>query len=184
MELVSSNVFFTADTHFGHANILRTQGRPFASIEEHDEALISNWNAVVPARATVYHLGDFAFRSTVPAVDYRKRLNGRIVLIEGNHDRHDKTLPFVVDEVHQLGIIIRLNKRRITLCHYSMRTWYRMWDGGLHLYGHSHGHLPPLPGSLDVGVDCCDYRPISFEEVVERIGDFKGMTHHPSEGAA
>ena len=180
-----NDTFFTADTHFGHSSILLTQGRPFSSIEEHDERLIENWNRIVTKRThTVYHLGDFSFRAKLQAVDYRKRLNGRIVLIEGNHDRHDKTLPFVMDEVHQFGRIIRLNKRRITLCHYSMRTWYRMWDGELHLYGHSHGHLPPLPGSLDVGVDCCDYRPISFEEVVEKIGNFEGATHHPIEGAA
>ena len=35
-------VFFTADLHFGHANIIRHCVRPFASVEEMDAALMAN----------------------------------------------------------------------------------------------------------------------------------------------
>ena len=62
--------FFTADTHFGHANILKHEAasRPFASIEEHDEQLVQNWNAVVGPKDTVWHLGDLGWGRKEPEI--------------------------------------------------------------------------------------------------------------------
>ena len=57
-------VFFTADTHFGDAHILRQRGRRFASLAEHDETLVANWNAMVGPEDEVWHLGDFALGSS------------------------------------------------------------------------------------------------------------------------
>ncbi len=54
--------FFTADTHFGHASILKHCTRPFTSVDEMDSALIENWNSIVSRKDSVYILGDFAFR--------------------------------------------------------------------------------------------------------------------------
>ena len=59
-----SGVFFTSDTHFGHENILKFCNRPFSSIEDHDLALINNWNSVIGNDDTVFHLGDFCFGNT------------------------------------------------------------------------------------------------------------------------
>ena len=81
-------VFFTSDTHFGHAAVIRSCERPFASAQEMDEALIARWNAVVAPGDAVYHLGDFCYRSDREAPYYLDRLHGKIHLIEGNHDRH------------------------------------------------------------------------------------------------
>jgi calcineurin-like phosphoesterase family protein len=79
-------IFFTSDTHFGHQNILKYCLRPYSSIEEMQEALITNWNSRVSNDDTVYHLGDFSFHeryveSIVP------RLNGTKILLLGNHDK-------------------------------------------------------------------------------------------------
>ena len=41
------HTFFTSDTHFGHANIIRLCNRPFQNVEEMNEVLIENWNKVV-----------------------------------------------------------------------------------------------------------------------------------------
>ena len=76
--------FFTADHHFGHANIIKYTNRPFTNIEEQDRILIQNWNSVVGPNDMVYYLGDFCFR------DFNKyfhALNGKIIFIEGNHDK-------------------------------------------------------------------------------------------------
>ncbi len=51
-------IYFTADTHFGHCNVIRFCDRPFASAEEMDEAMIQNWNERVTGNDTVYILGD------------------------------------------------------------------------------------------------------------------------------
>ena len=56
-------IYFTADTHFGHYNVIRFCDRPFASAEEMDEAMIQNWNDRVTGNDTVYILGDMFFRS-------------------------------------------------------------------------------------------------------------------------
>lgn len=54
-------IYFTADTHFGHENVIRFCDRPFSSANEMDEAMIANWNARVRGNDTVYILGDMFF---------------------------------------------------------------------------------------------------------------------------
>jgi len=84
------NSFFTADNHFGHEAIITMSQRPFATVEEMDEAMIANWNAVVSRGDNVWHVGDFAHRIDAK----RKRaifgkLNGSKHLVPGNHDDKD-----------------------------------------------------------------------------------------------
>lgn len=57
----------------------------------------------------------------------------------------------------------------IVLCHYAMRTWDRSHYNSWHLYGHSHGELPSIGMSMDVGVDVWDYKPISLPQVAEKM---------------
>lgn len=52
-------VFFTSDTHFFHARIIKHAGRPFGSVDEMNDTLIRNWNRIVPKDGFVFHLGDF-----------------------------------------------------------------------------------------------------------------------------
>jgi len=89
--------FFVSDTHFGHAHILSGRmlaPRPFASIEEHDETLISRWNAVVRPEDTVWHLGDFCYRCPeARARSVFRRLVGQRRLVRGNHDKIASRLP-------------------------------------------------------------------------------------------
>jgi len=79
------SIFFTSDTHFGHENIIKYCKRPFKDAAEMDKVLIRNWNRVVGPNDLVYHLGDFAVGGG-PAGPYLDQLNGRIILIHGNHD--------------------------------------------------------------------------------------------------
>lgn len=114
-------LFFTADLHLGHANIMLHCGRPFATVEEMDAKIIGNWNAVVRPEDTVYVLGDFARGDAAP---YLRRLMGRVVLVRGNHDL-PKCLKFAqFAETHEL--LELKNKPRkgmsIVLCHYPLAT--------------------------------------------------------------
>jgi calcineurin-like phosphoesterase family protein len=77
--------YFTSDQHFGHFNIIRLCSRPFETVEEMDEALLSKWNAKVKADDTVYILGDLFFRAA-KVEPILKALNGRKHIIVGNHD--------------------------------------------------------------------------------------------------
>ena len=160
-------VFFTSDTHFGHAAVIKHCKRPFASAEEMDDALIEKWNATIKPEDTVYHLGDFSLRATRPLDDYRRALHGTIHLIAGNHDA-----PLTENVTRQFASVssiseIWLKDIRIFLCHYPLREWNGCWSGAWHLFGHLHGRLDhePLGYSLDVGVDSNEYRPWALEEI-------------------
>ena len=160
-------IFFTADTHFGHANIIRLCNRPFESVEEMNDGLIARWNETVSEDDIVYHLGDFSFRNAEGADQYRSRLNGEIHLLAGNHD--GKTVKYHADIFASVSDILqlKLERRRMVLCHYPMREWHGAYRGWWHLFGHVHGRLDsePLGCSMDVGVDSNDYRPISFDKI-------------------
>lgn len=81
-----SRVFFTSDTHFNHANIIRFCNRPFKDVSHMNEAIISNWNRVVGPEDIVFHLGDFCLGGSAEWINVLNRLNGKIYLISGNHD--------------------------------------------------------------------------------------------------
>lgn len=78
-------VYFTADLHLGHENIIHHCSRPFRTVEEMDRALIDAWNKRVGPEDTVYILGDLMFSCKDPA-GYLRQLAGKKHLILGNHD--------------------------------------------------------------------------------------------------
>ena len=176
--------FFTSDTHFGHANIIRLCNRPFKDVNEMNEKLIENWNKVVPENGTVFHLGDFAFGGSGLWNSIIPRLNGQIYLIMGNHDRKNLRQGYMdkfVSVVPQMQI--EIEERSIYLNHYPFLCYggsYRGEDSVWQLFGHVHSgplssgadsdrlvHL--FPYQYDVGVDNNDFTPISWNQVKERI---------------
>jgi calcineurin-like phosphoesterase family protein len=96
-----------------------------------------------------------------------------MIWILGNHDRKVKEGIMsskgrdikICQYMEEVGV----NGQEITLCHYSMRKWNKSHYGTWHLYGHSHGTLPPYGLSMDVGVDNQNFYPVSFDEVKARM---------------
>ncbi|GAN46951.1 MULTISPECIES: metallophosphoesterase family protein [Methylobacterium] len=162
-------LWFTADHHFGHANIIRFCHRPFADVAEMDEAMIERWNAVVEDRDEVWHLGDFAYRcGPNRQAEIFGRLHGRAIhLVRGNHDR-GRTLALPWASVQHYAEI-DANGRLLVLFHYALRGWRGSRRGSLALHGHSHGALPNLPATCDVGVDVWNFRPVSLPEILRKI---------------
>lgn len=80
-------VFFTSDTHFGHARIIELCNRPFKDVDHMNEVIVARWNAAVSPEDTVYHLGDVAMGPIEKSLAIIKRLNGSKILVQGNHDR-------------------------------------------------------------------------------------------------
>jgi calcineurin-like phosphoesterase family protein len=183
------NTFFVSDTHFGHKNIILYSNRPFSSVDEMNNLMVKYWNEVVKPEDIVWHLGDFAF---MPYKDFKSlvwRLNGHINVILGNHDK--------VIEQHRQDILntnkiesiqnykeLKVEGNFIVLFHYGQRVWNKSHHDAIHLYGHSHGSLPPHGKSVDVGVDCKEitheYRPVSLDEVVKYMSKRQGevVDHH------
>jgi calcineurin-like phosphoesterase family protein len=160
--------FFTSDTHFGHKGVLAMSGRPFATIEEHDELLVQSWNGVVGPRDEVWHLGDFAMGATPERCQaIFRRLRGRKILVRGNHDKK-RTLDLPWHSQHIVATP-KIAGKRLVLSHYPMRAWMGAFRGSLHLFGHTHGKLPDTNRSCDVGVDRWSYRPVTLAEIRERL---------------
>ena len=162
-------IWFTADTHFGHTNVVKACYRPYDSVENMDIALMGNWNTRIGVKDEVYHLGDFCWSHKVSVWEYyRKRLNGKIHLIRGNHDLSKKKIEHLFESVENLHVL-RYNKQRIMLCHYAMRVWSMSHYDMPQLYGHSHGTIKPIGKQMDVGVDANGYFPINIEQVFKKL---------------
>jgi calcineurin-like phosphoesterase family protein len=164
-------IWFTADTHFGHANIIKYCNRPFSSIEEMDSEIVNRWNACVKDIDDVYHLGDFCFGDPRK---YFRQLNGTVRILPGSHD---KELYKLGNSVLEKMVTLKLEPN-ITLCHYAMRSWplshYATW----HLFGHHHGKLEPYGLSFDVGADCWNYYPVSFEEISKKMATLQPIVDY------
>ena len=158
-----SQYFFTADTHFGHAAIIRHCQRPFKSIEEMDDTLVANWNSMITPEDIVYFLGDFAWRNIG---EYTKRLNGNIHLIRGSHDKQIGNFSTQFVTVSDLKSVV-IEGIRLVLAHYAMRVWDASHFNSWQLYGHSHCRLKAIGKQLDVGVDGHGFFPWRFGEIKE-----------------
>jgi calcineurin-like phosphoesterase family protein len=185
-------LWFTGDTHFSHANIIKYCNRPFENVREHDETLIKNWNSVVGLDDDIYHLGDFAFASNGYIENILRRLNGHKHLIFGNHDR--KTMKgHILDWFEDVEYYMELripdeemdNEQMIVLCHYAFEVWNKRHFGSWHLHGHSHGTLPSRDDQAryDVGVDNNNYKPVSYDDIKKIMTrkTFKPIDHHGQE---
>ena len=177
-------IWFTSDTHFNHENIIRFCKRPFKDVKEMNEEIIKRWNSIVKPDDIVFHLGDFAWGGSEVWNNVLDRLNGRIVLIMGNHDEKNirsgyyKRFEHVAYQMH-----IYVEGQSIYLNHYPFLCYagtYRGEDATWQLFGHVHSgpnntgldvdrltHL--FPTQYDVGVDNNNYYPVSFHQVRDII---------------
>lgn len=175
--------FYIGDTHFGHERMLTMQPRAFSSIGDHDEHMIKCWNSVVGEQDIVYHLGDFSARlnDRDRVADIFGRLNGRKHLILGNHDLDKKgrlhpTLAALAWESRpELAMRTKDGGYDLWMSHYAGRTWPSQHYGAFHFYGHSHGRLPGVGRSRDVGVDVPDvgFTPRTFSYLAREILDLE-----------
>ena len=148
-------IYFTADTHFGHKNIIKycsrgafkndsafrggTQ-RLFNDVEEMNETLVVNWNLIVGPDDEIWHLGDVAFLPKDKTLEICQRLNGHKRLVMGNHDlkwkeEFWKEAGFV--EVHKLGYGQMLSVHGFNLCHYPYRKDLMAYDERVYLHEHA-----------------------------------------------
>ena len=169
-------IWFTADTHFGHAKIIEYCNRPFSCVEEMDEELIRRWNSQVDVEDEVYFLGDFCLKDPHK---YVKRLTGKIFYINGSHDKNMRGYVCPNDIVWIEALDDEYgNPRRIVMCHYAMRSWSRSHYASWHLFGHHHGKLEPHGLSFDVGVDTNDFYPYSLEDVEHKMKKLKPIVDY------
>lgn len=179
-------VFFCSDLHLNHANIVKYCSRPWNSgvgpdgelvvtdgdVRRMNEELISNWNSVVPEGATVWFLGDFCMgkdqRAAIP--EFASRLNGRISIVLGNHDRH--SVKFYYDAgfkaVYDRPVVWN---SRFILSHEPV-LWVESGSKWHNLHGHVHNMLAFSHVTANT-YNCCvevnGYRPVSFADIKKKM---------------
>ena len=184
------NLFFTSDTHYGHANICSatTQWvnatnltRDFESLEHMNNKIINNINVKVGEDDILIHLGDWSFGGFDNIKQFRDRIDCKnIHLTYGNHDHHIRNNKEDIQSIFSstqdyLHLDIRrpngklMDKFSFVCMHYPIASWNGMNDGVIHLHGHVHlpPHLRIADGrAMDVGVDGNGLDPISLDEVL------------------
>ena len=135
-----SENFVVSDLHFGHKNCLAFDDRPWVNIENHDAALIENWNNIVGYEDEVYLLGDVSWHNVTKTNEIIDQLNGNKHLIIGNHDAKllrniDFLNKFVeICNYKELGS----GSDMIVLSHYPIPCFNNHYYGATHFYGHVH----------------------------------------------
>lgn len=153
------NIYITSDLHFDHANILRfcPDTRPFKSVQDMNEFIISHWNSIVNDDDIIIHLGDFCFKGADVTESFLSRLNGQKIMIHGNHDKALRSsIPVGKHNIIWKGdyLELKINSQKVVLSHYPMLTWNNAHRGAIQCYGHCHGSLPEQRGrQTDVGYD-------------------------------
>lgn len=170
-------IFMTADSHYGHPNIIEYALRPFADVQQMNRELIRRWNDVVGPRDIVYHLGDFAMGSPSEWHAICKKLRGRKILVRGNHDRKTEFMREVgFDEVYD-NVIITIQGVRVWMNHYptashDARDLKRPAPPGeydIALCGHVHRAFEVRAGVVNVGVDVWEYAPTTLKRIQHRV---------------
>lgn len=180
-------IWFSADLHFGHKNILKfnPDTRPWKSVHEMDEALIEQWNKDVSDDDLVFILGDLSFDNVTNTNIILNRLNGSKVLVIGNHDHANmKDLGFrnkflMTRDVLNVNLISPLTNKpqKVVMFHFPVFEWDQMHRGAYHLHGHVHGKPTGVPGRImDVGYDVKGAL-FSWEEVC-KIMENKPIREH------
>ena len=175
--------WFTSDLHFGHGNIISYSGRPFADAAAMNRALIERWNDVVDAEDTVWVLGDIALGRIDETLVLVGELQGRKILVAGNHDRcwagHGERSAAWIDryvaagfaEIHQGQTHVNVAARQVLACHFPYRGDSHDYDrfvehrpvdrGEWLLHGHVHERWRQSGRMINVGVDAWACAPVS-----------------------
>jgi len=188
-------IFFTADCHFNHANIIKYCNRPFYTkddfidfnperlaymvwknekikqkrINQMNEHLIKQWNSVVTENDLVYHVGDFSYGNQETIRDLENRLNGKIVHILGNHDKNNGVKSRITKCIMEFGT------KEIFVQHHPPEFCIL---SDFAICGHVHekwkhkiltDNINSHPDYIiiNVGVDVWNYTPVSMNNVLK-----------------
>ena len=167
-------IYFTADTHFDHANIIKYCNRPFKDVNEMNIALIKNWNSVIKPEDTVYHLGDFALTARERMAYLGQVLNGHKHLLMGNHDKGKSRLREAGFETitRSKESFMHVGDMKVQISHYPYATneawnWSPIDNGFILLCGHIHDRWKTKNRMINVGVDVWNFTPVSEIQLLE-----------------
>ena len=164
--------YLIADLHYGHANIIEYEHRPFDSAQEMDEKLIKLWNSIINDDDLVYVLGDFTLSRRMSTIKTLvKQLKGRKILIMGNHDTR-KPKDYI-----ECGFEVATRKPMmvepgVILMHEPFEDASLIAPNYVYFFGHVHANKTLMDEYLNcmcVSVERIDYRPIDLDECIKML---------------
>jgi calcineurin-like phosphoesterase family protein len=178
--------YITSDLHWGHKNIMKfcpvSRARFRDDLDYMNQTMVKEWNDLISPEDLVYILGDVAFLPAAKAVEYMRRLNGRKILVQGNHDRktlNDPVFRDCFEEIHHY-LDINYNGTKVCMFHYPIAEWDQMHRGSVHFHGHLHGGVSGLEQyrARDMGMDATGAIAVLMEDAIRDAmrGEIKG--HH------
>ena len=175
--------FVTSDLHFSHGNILKfcAETRQYDNVDHMNKEMINEWNFTVSTGDLTYIIGDVAFCNAEKAVQILRSLNGRKILVSGNHDvklLKDKKFRECFDEIHNYHEIIWAGTL-VCMFHYPIYDHNQASRGSIMLHGHRHGNPHNIPGRImDVGMDATGKVVVSLDDIVQKMQSVQHMGHH------
>lgn len=190
-----SRIWITSDLHIGHNRDFVYKDRGFETIEEHDATLVRNWNELVAPEDTVYILGDVMLKNNLSddgflyGMSVLKKLNGRLIVIRGNHDSKEKIEKYMecVNVIKAGDAALYLDypetgSYHFYLTHYptlvSHKKLKQMKTALINLYGHTHQKdrfYNEHPYMYCVCLDAHDMRPALLDDIIEEIKQKKSV---------
>lgn len=170
-------IFFISDTHFSDKPVYKIRKKEMrldiGSSKDLDEHMIELWNATVTRKDTVYHLGDVLMEKT--AFKLLKRLNGKKILIKGNHDEFKTSYYYdIFKEIHGIVRLEHYFLSHVPIHPYHIPGWCRQ-----NIHGHIHDKLvttttPRGKVRVDdryanVSVEHLSFKPISIDEIDDLV---------------
>ena len=162
--------YIISDTHFNSYLVANICDRPFKSIDAMNHAIIKNWNEVVKKNDIIYHLGDFAEDDIQYVKKFKDKLNGRIRIVLGNHDRpipYSEWLSCGFDRVYDQPIIIDnfiiLSHEPLFLNNFANSNA----KAYLNIHGHVHGNVFNNSHYINVCADKINFSPVNLDRVVK-----------------
>ena len=146
--------YYISDPHFFHGGLnIKMDMRGFSSVEEMNAYMLEKWNGRVRQNDEVIILGDLSWGNAEQTNELLQKLNGKLYLIEGNHDRFLTNRKFDASRFVWIKPYAELHDRgrKVILCHYPIMCY----NGQYHLdregnpktwmlYGHVHNSYDEL----------------------------------------
>jgi len=174
-----SKLFFTADLHLGHGNIIKYCDRPFKDVNHMNRELIRRWNERVKPEDVVIHNGDFCFKThtdgkgmPVSAKTWEDKLNGKIIFIKGNHDKNNSCRTKIY------SLQLKIGGQYIHIVHDPLfaNTKYE-----INITGHVHEKWQckrikkgfSFTDCINCGVDVWNFYPVTYDELKKRLWQWR-----------
>lgn len=200
------SLYLISDTHFDHGNIIEYCDRPFESASEMDSQLIDNWNQRVAYDDTVLFGGDIAMARSDIAIEYAQKVNGQLVMLNGNHDDiNEADAPFPIFQSYYFDYSYNGTNYEFYYTHWpptersereddrEAPPWATPpdWFDGWVLHGHIHNNdvknfpfVNPTEQFVNVSAELLEYTPITIEEllqIIERGERYETISDVPSD---